>query len=95
MPTPTMIPTIPLDRVRPCPWCHEANTHADCFSGPEGPSTGDVSLCSYCGRWSIFEATDMRKPTDAELVEIAEDPDCRSALAAYRWERSRGRRRMQ
>lgn len=51
------------------------------------PANGDYSLCFHCGATSIFDDTreqGLRRPTLAERVEIANDPDIQGALRAWR-----------
>ena len=39
------------------------------------PSDGDLAVCLYCSHIHIFDGGKLRSPTDAEIVEIAGDPD--------------------
>jgi hypothetical protein len=43
--------------------------------GTPPPSDGDLAVCMYCSHIHVFDGGKMRNPTDAEMVEIAGDPD--------------------
>jgi hypothetical protein len=49
----------------------EAATSID---GDAKPEDGDVSICLKCGHFMIFENSQPRNPTDAEMCDIAGDP---------------------
>jgi len=73
-----------------CPWCGAKNDRASNAVPGEvvTPSDGDVSMCFYCGEWAVYDAAlpaalAQRKPTDAEFIEIGEDPDCQKLRAAW------------
>jgi hypothetical protein len=45
-------------------------------------------MCFYCGEWAVYDAAlpaalAQRKPTEAEFIEIGEDPDCQKLRAAW------------
>lgn len=68
-----------------CPWCSEEVTAAtDPKDEGKSPSSGDATLCLYCGEWCVFD-TDLtlRKPTDAEFVALAADQTCRALRMAW------------
>lgn len=62
----------------PCPECGTLN---DGFSDPtdedNAPSDGDMSICLYCGAWTVFIVDDgvlsQRKCTDAEVEILRKD----------------------
>jgi hypothetical protein len=62
---------------RVCGGANDDATHTG--SVPRVPHDGDYSLCAYCGTWSIFERGELRAPTIAEAVSIANDPACADA----------------
>lgn len=69
-----------------CPHCGYGFEAATALSGGKGPSNGAVSLCIGCGEWMVFKSKDpnkWRKPTDKEYLEIASDPLCIKARAAW------------
>lgn len=49
------------------------------------PAPGDANVCSHCSCLSIFESDHMRKPSAAEVRELAHDPGVlhAQALADY------------
>lgn len=57
-----------------CPWC---TTYVDAAEKSEGcgrPSPGDVTICLYCARASVFDdAMGLRKPTQEESAELHTD----------------------
>ena len=51
------------------------------------PQDGNLALCIVCGGISIYELAlpeKLRFPTDAELVEIMNDPDIAELQRAHR-----------
>jgi hypothetical protein len=68
-----------------CPHCGYRTTKASLECGPvSSPTPGAVSLCLRCGEWSIFDQQlKLRKPTDDEFMEIAEDEDLRRLRMAW------------
>jgi hypothetical protein len=62
-----------------CPFCGK---QIDCATNTDDqktePTPGDFSLCMDCGEWLTFDDhLKVRKPTDEEYLEIAEDKDMR------------------
>jgi hypothetical protein len=57
------------------PRCSSCDAKVDGWTGPRGkqPKPGDLSLCVYCGEFSIYADDDMRKPTKRELRQIADN----------------------
>ncbi len=55
--------------------CMDCGYVADRCSGPAAPEPGDITICIECRGINVF-ASDLtlRKPTDAELVNMAGDP---------------------
>jgi hypothetical protein len=74
-------------RVQPsrCPWCNALNDSATNVLPGEAirPDDGAAALCLYCGEWSIFESSQLRKPTPDEFIELGTDKDCQIARAAW------------
>lgn len=78
------------DFISVCPWCKAKSDRATNATPGEvmTPEDGDVSLCFYCGEWAVYDtslpaALAQRKPTEAEFIEIGEDPDCQKLRAAW------------
>jgi len=71
-----------------CPWCNRLVTRTSNANQNEtvAPVDGDATLCFYCGEWAIIDLSLpnwQRKPTEAEFIEIGEDPDCQKARAGW------------
>lgn len=67
-----------------CPTCHR---HHELASSKEGlrPVDGDVSVCWSCHALAVFDSTTfygLRKPTQAELLELADRKDVQVILVA-------------
>ena len=43
--------------------------------GAPPPSDGDLAVCIYCSHIHVFDGGKLRSPTDAEIVDMAGDPD--------------------
>jgi hypothetical protein len=39
------------------------------------PNDGDIAVCIYCSHIHVFDGGKMRNPTDAEIVDMAGDPE--------------------
>jgi hypothetical protein len=81
-------------RQNTCPWCGYKTDAASSLEttksgfdlGARMPREGDVALCigPSCGEWNVFTADlTLRKPTDAELLEIGNNIQCRAARMAW------------
>jgi hypothetical protein len=58
-----------------CLNCGKVNTGAT-GEGGRAPNAGDVAMCVYCGHVMIYgDDLALRPPTDAEMIEIAGDPE--------------------
>jgi len=74
-----------------CPWCgrqldlvSEVDLESPEIFAARQPTPGAASFDIACGEFSIFDDDlRLRKPTDAELVEIANNPVCRRLRDAY------------
>jgi hypothetical protein len=69
-----------------CRACRKDNgSHTSAGPIPRVPHDGDVSLCLYCGTWSVFENGALRPPTGDEQAWIDADPNCGRAarIAAF------------
>jgi hypothetical protein len=80
-----------------CPNCHESITGAGVVVEEEvrPPEPGDIAICFYCRHIAIYDdALQIRDPTDAEVVEIAGDPEIIFAMKMFqeydRWKASKG-----
>ena len=71
--------------VSTCPWCSQTHELATSIDGDAVPEAGDITLCVRCGEWSIFSDTPpvLRKPTDAEFLEIGTNEMMRRMRAAW------------
>jgi hypothetical protein len=86
-----------------CPHCGYASDHHTLALGspaPAGPQPGSVSICARCGQAAIFawlpitRTLYLRKPTQAELDEIAvlfAAQSAKSALANNRKRKRKGK----
>lgn len=67
-----------------CPSCGRTNDGHDGPTPESQPSDGDVSICWRCHALSLYVdgpfGLRLRKPTDAEAEELANDPRIRDAL---------------
>jgi hypothetical protein len=66
-----------------CGYIHDRVSH---MFGDKRPKDGDITLCIGCGEWSLFEAAaagGLRKPTDTEFQEIANNLDCTRLREAW------------
>jgi hypothetical protein len=70
-----------------CPTCYhmlDMNTPLLNESTSAVPKPQDISLCIYCGNWSVFDDDlKLRKPEPDMLREIMSDPDCVKAQKAW------------
>jgi hypothetical protein len=68
-----------------CLHCGRPNNATWALEGTrERPSPGDVTMCEECGGWSFFDdELKLRKPTEEEAKEMANDPDIQRATAAF------------
>jgi len=72
-----------------CPVCGAANdAHTEVGGGDAAPSTGDLSICFYCGALSEYLINDMGArliELDAEQTkEMMSHPGVQKALTAIR-----------
>jgi hypothetical protein len=65
------------------PRCPHCDAKLDGFAGPQGkrPTFGALTLCMYCGEFAFFGLDQLRKPTEAEIVEINNDEQLRDLQA--------------
>lgn len=77
------------DRMRPlveirCRSCGKINdAHTDVDNTLKVPHDGDLSICAYCGTWSVFRGGDLHEPTPAEAAYIDTNPNCISATRVF------------
>ena len=59
--------------------CFNCGKKLTAISVPEGdvplPGDGDLAICLYCSHIHVFDDGKLRNPTDAEIIDIAGDPD--------------------
>ncbi len=69
-----------------CPWCLREQDASTLVDGEQwvAPVDGDVSICLYCARPSVFTGhrNDKRLPSGRELAEILADPEVVRAVDA-------------
>jgi hypothetical protein len=59
---------------RRCPFCqHIVNTFADPRNPENTPHDGDISICVNCSGLSVFQGSELRLPTPAELARSMRD----------------------
>lgn len=63
-----------------CPACGACNDRCTNASGKDKPTSGDLTVCVYCGTVSVFTGPrlTLRKITDAEFEAL--DPEERRLL---------------
>lgn len=81
-----------------CPWCHAFLDAATVITDDENaiPVGGDVSICLYCARVSIYEDDlSLRKPTPKERETLDKDDGISKAISVVKVHgpRDPGRRR--
>lgn len=72
-----------------CPWCGKANNQASQVARPSEqdarPAPGDLIMCIGCGAFSVFTDNRVqRRPTMAEVAEMAHNPKCRAMRKVWR-----------
>jgi hypothetical protein len=81
-----MITILELHNV--CPFCAaQCDTAAEVVEEDVGPTDGDVSLCIYCGQFSMFKRDapgGLRVPTRREAREITRNTVLQRLHAAWR-----------
>jgi hypothetical protein len=81
-------------RQNTCPWCGYKTDAVSSLESTENgfdlgarmPREGDITLCigPTCGEWNVFTSDlTLRKPTDAELLEIGNNDGCRAMRTAW------------
>lgn len=56
--------------------CLSCSEIIDAATGPGSPSPGDISVCAHCGHVTVFDDNlKLRAPTDAEVIDIAGNPE--------------------
>jgi hypothetical protein len=74
----------PADKCSSCGYRFNATTD---LTGDAVPRPGDYSICIKCGHLMVFnDDLRLREPTDAEIVEVAGDPqmlDMQKAIALH------------
>lgn len=72
-----------ITRLKPhrCPHCGKRLNAAGTTDGADArPEPGDCTMCFGCGEWCVFaDDLSLRKPSEDELVELLDDPDCQEA----------------
>lgn len=68
-----------------CPWCGKRNNRVTAVEHKAKPKSGDLTICIDCGEWAVFGFVPggLRKPTDAEFVEIGTDDTCQKVRRAW------------
>jgi hypothetical protein len=80
-----------FERCVPCLDCGRGvDTATAVDKGAARPTSGDIAICFYCGHVMAYadDEVNVRPLTDAEIVEIAGDPDIvrvSNAIAAVKW----------
>ena len=73
---------------RRCPFCqHTVNTFVDPRNPANTPHDGDISICANCSGLSVFEGSELRLPTPAELAQSMRDKDLLLSIKELRAER--------
>jgi hypothetical protein len=74
----------------PCPNCRKSIDTCQSTSGERGPQPSDLSICLYCGHLSAYgDDMMLRELTDAEVVEVAGDPELIAASEVVAFIRKR------
>jgi ribosomal protein S27AE len=74
--------TLNLDNI--CPHCGYSTDAVDSVKGTLNiPKDNDWSFCIKCGNWSVFAPRGLRFPTDAETIEILNNPECAQMEQAW------------
>lgn len=64
-----------------CCGCGKEMDAATPLGGGRGPQEGDMAICLDCGHLQFYGANlVMRNPTDAEVIEVAGDPELIMAM---------------
>ena len=73
---------------RRCPFCqHTVNTFVDPRNPANTPHDGDTSIWANCSGLSVFEGSELRLPTPAELAQSMRDKDLLLSIKELRAER--------
>jgi hypothetical protein len=71
-----------------CPFCAaQCDAASEVMDTDDAPTDGDISLCLYCGQFSMFKRDapgGLRVPTRREAREITRDADLQRLHAAWR-----------
>lgn len=67
---------------RRCPCNSTVDATTLVGEGAHTPDPGDVNVCLYCAKVSLFTADGLRVPTAAEQAEIDLEPNVRRAVRA-------------
>ncbi|MEO3756990.1 hypothetical protein ABGB19_01675 [Mycobacterium sp. B14F4] len=74
--------------LRQCPFCkHAVNAFVDRRNPENTPHDGDISVCARCSGLSVFDGTELRLPTPAELANAVRDRELMRAIRELRAER--------
>jgi hypothetical protein len=74
---------------RRCPFCkHIVNTYVDPRDPENTPRDGDISVCSNCSGLSVFQGSELRLPTPAELARSMRDKKLLHTIKELRAEQS-------
>lgn len=66
---------------RRCPHCQTTLSATMLVGeGDHTPEPGDVDVCAYCAKVSLFTTYGLRVPTTAEKAELDLEPDVRRAV---------------
>jgi hypothetical protein len=73
---------------RRCPFCqHTVNSYVDPRDPAKAPHDGDISICANCSGLSVFQGSELRLPTPAELARSMRDKNLLQTIKELRAER--------
>ena len=76
-------PSVTLSEPPRCPHCRKKLDGAFEVGGEGRPEPGNISLCGYCGNWSIYgKNLELVKPDQKLLAMIKADRKCQVAYHA-------------
>jgi hypothetical protein len=72
---------------RRCPFCqHIVNSYSDPRNPKNKPHDGDISVCGKCSGLSVFQGSELRLPTPAELALSMRDKNLLRTIKELRAE---------
>jgi hypothetical protein len=72
---------------RRCPFCKRTvNSYVDPRDRENTPHDGDISVCGNCSGLSVFQGTELRLPTPAELARSMRDKNLLHTIKKLRAE---------